>query len=61
MATRKRKGMWIGMIWGVLVILSTVLVKQHVFMDIPGGIVYATILFMFFYKREQEKLDSKNT
>ena len=57
MAKRNKRTLWIGLIWGTLVILSTVLVKQHVFMDIPGGMIYATVLFMIFYQREREKLD----
>lgn len=60
MLKRKKRTLWIGLLWGTLVILSTVFVKQHVFMDIPGGLIYATVLFMIFYKREQQKLDESN-
>lgn len=58
MAIRKKRMMWVGITWGVFIIFSTVLVKQHVFMDILGGLFYATILFRFFYNKEREKLDS---
>lgn len=41
--------------YGLLIIATTVLVKQHVFLDIPGGILYATIPFLFFYSREKKR------
>ena len=45
-------------VYGLIIIATTVLVKQHVFLDIPGGILYAIIPFLFFYIGEK-KVDEK--
>ncbi|WP_040210322.1 phosphatase PAP2 family protein [Clostridium polynesiense] len=41
---------------GILIILSTLFVKQHVFMDAIGGITAAYLVYRLMYKPEGEKI-----
>lgn len=54
-----KKTCWIITILSILVIASTILIKQHVFIDLIGGFILVTIVYFtvkyIFEKREKQK------
>lgn len=51
-AMRNRLRSWLRScyeIWGALIFASTILVKQHYLVDVVGGIVLGTLIFLLLY------------